>query len=53
MVLICSCAHEAQDRIHGKGKRVHNVTKAGAARCTVCQNEKGLSQSQIKDTKKK
>lgn len=52
MVLICSCTHEAQDRIHGKGKRVHNETKT-TARCTVCQNEKTLSQSQIKDAKKK
>lgn len=53
MILMCVCIHDTQDRIHGRGKRVHNVTKAGTARCTVCKIEKGLSQSQIKDAKKK
>lgn len=30
-----TCAHAAQDRIHGPGNRVWNPTKGGR-RCTVC-----------------
>lgn len=37
----CTCAHESQDAIHGKGKRVKNPRKKAAGqkpeyRCTVC-----------------
>lgn len=30
-----TCAHAAQDQIHGPGNRVWNATKGGR-RCTVC-----------------
>ncbi len=45
MISNCTCEHEAQDRIHGKGKRVFNSTLKGKAgptvyRCTVCLKEK-------------
>ena len=33
----CSCKHEQQDKIHGKGNRVFNWSfKGDAGRCTVC-----------------
>lgn len=35
-ILKCTCTHEYQDEIYGKGMRVHNVTKDGNAACTVC-----------------
>lgn len=34
----CTCKHKAQDTFHGKGMRVHNYTKDGDSRCTVCGN---------------
>ncbi len=49
MVIKGTCQHEAQDRLHGLGNRVHNPTKAGAAdcqyRCTVCKTEKTAPKS--------
>ncbi len=43
MILKCSCVHEAQDRLHGSGNRVHNQTKteggAVRGRCTICKTE--------------
>lgn len=43
----CSCFHEVQDSIYGKGKRLFNIaTKKGAKpknfRCTVCKKEKDI-----------
>lgn len=38
-VMNCSCDHQSQDKIHGKGKRVFNKTMGGF-RCTVCASEK-------------
>lgn len=35
-ILHCTCAHEEQDKMYGKGMRVHNVNKLGQAACTVC-----------------
>lgn len=33
----CTCDHEAQDIIYGKGKRVHNLSQDDKkAYCTVC-----------------
>lgn len=37
----CSCKHESQDALHGKGQRVMNLTKKMNGtkkmhRCTVC-----------------
>ena len=40
-----NCKHEAQDKLHGNGNRVHNpaLSKAGTSktkwRCTVCGAE--------------
>jgi hypothetical protein len=45
MIKRCECKHEDQDKIHGKGNRVHNertegsVRKGKGYRCTVCGKE--------------
>ena len=43
-VIICSCKHESQDKLYGKGMRVFNpfVLKSGGIkyRCTVCLKER-------------
>lgn len=39
MILGCTCIHNTQDEIHGKGKRVFNERKSGSFRCTVCKKE--------------
>jgi hypothetical protein len=41
MIKQCVCVHVAQDKIHGKGKRVANLTDKGDShnprfRCSVC-----------------
>jgi len=42
----CTCKHDGQDKLHGKGMRVHNKTKIGKGstevkyRCTVCKTER-------------
>lgn len=36
VILPCLCPHEDQDKMYGKGRRVHNVTPKGDAFCTVC-----------------
>lgn len=40
----CSCQHEMQDKLHGKGNRVFNIYSKGG-RCTVC----GTSKEKPKD----
>jgi len=47
MVKTCTCIHESQDKLHGKGQRVHNPIdknsgKPGAPkwRCSVCKKER-------------
>lgn len=41
MILPCSCNNVAQDKLHGKGRRVYNACKkADTYRCTVCKSEK-------------
>jgi len=38
----CSCEHEMQDKMYGKGNRVKNQTVKGNGtiyRCTVCLKE--------------
>ena len=39
-IMACSCKHEYQDQIHGKGMRVHNPASKKPVgitwRCTVC-----------------
>lgn len=56
----CSCEHEEQDKLHGKGKRVFNVLQkdknSNNARCTVCGKQIVISNKQkleIKTTKNK
>ncbi len=43
MIKRCSCKHLGQDKIHGKGRRVHNEAKGNGNttifRCTVCLKE--------------
>jgi hypothetical protein len=39
-ILKCVCTHPAQDKLHGKGFRVHNKTKEAKYRCTVCLKER-------------
>lgn len=37
----CKCVHEGQDKLHGKGNRVHNwAAKDSGWRCTVCKDVK-------------
>lgn len=38
-IRVCTCKHEAQDKIHGQQHRVHNPTAKGV-KCTVCGNIK-------------
>mgnify|MGYP001585273454 CR=1 FL=1 len=47
MILQCNCQHAEQDKLYGKGNRVHNPAlpaklKQGEHwyRCTVCKKEK-------------
>lgn len=52
MILFCTCTHQNQDGIHGKGRRVHNLCKHETfARCTVCKSEKQLTKEQVKNIK--
>ena len=37
-----NCISEFQDKTYGKNIRLHNYTKAGKLRCTVCEKEKGV-----------
>lgn len=32
----CDCVSSFQDSVHGKNMRIHNYTKDGTVRCTVC-----------------
>jgi hypothetical protein len=36
MKISCNCKHEFQDKEHGKGIRIANVSKKGNVSCTVC-----------------
>ena len=48
-ILKCTCTHPDQDRLHGKGYRVHNRTKEAKYRCTVCLKERdGFSLQDMK-----
>lgn len=35
-IIKCSCKHEFQDSMYGKGNRVSTPMKNGQLRCTVC-----------------
>jgi len=44
MVKKCTCKHEEQDKMYGKGRRVHtngdtNDKSKGKKKCTVCGKE--------------
>lgn len=48
MIKPCTCYHPAQDKLHGKGMRVHNLALKGydgapGWRCTVCLTVKPVS----------
>lgn len=42
IILPCTCQHEEQDKMYGKGRRVHNIAKGKDGKstplafCTVC-----------------
>ena len=44
MIKKCGCVHAHQDKLHGKGKRVHNALsgrgRESGHRCTVCKDVK-------------
>ena len=48
MIMMCTCIHADQDRLHGRQMRVFNQGKTDA-KCTVCQTKKGYSIREAKD----
>ena len=46
-IIGCTCHNKAQDKINGPGRRVHNETKSGQFRCTVCKDVKGVAKGLI------
>lgn len=45
-ILPCNCVHEAQDRFHGKGNRVHTARAGNEKfRCTVCSTERTATEA--------
>ena len=40
LILKCNCDYVYQDEKYGLKQRLHNITKGGNARCTVCGNMK-------------
>lgn len=42
IIATCNCQHYEQDKMHGKGKRVKNLTDKSKTskmyRCTVCES---------------
>lgn len=56
MIGNCSCKHDIQDKLHGKGRRVLNETQSGSGsqtgtRCTVCGTVKLVNTSNKKGKK--
>lgn len=48
MIIKCLCNHPAQDKIHGLGNRVMNLTKDPTkARCTSCKTIVSVSKSNM------
>lgn len=46
MIITCTCSHDYQDKVYGKGRRVANKMKGVSkdskkARCTSCGSIKG------------
>ena len=53
MILPCSCIHEGQDKLYGKGKRVFNpmgLQGKSGYRCSVC---KSINKSSVAKEEKK
>lgn len=55
----CGCDHKEQDRLYGKGMRVHNWARnspdkpKGGWRCTVCAHDRiGLTGMKVRATAK-
>lgn len=44
----CTCQHESQDKLHGRGMRVFNLGFKGA-KCTVCGRISGSGASKVKE----
>jgi hypothetical protein len=40
-ILRCTCKHDYQDQLYGKGNRAANEMKNGQYRCTVCSSVLG------------
>lgn len=51
LVRKCSCEHDAQDQMHGKGQRVWNETHNGY-RCTACGKSESVAKAVNKQTEK-
>jgi hypothetical protein len=54
MILRCTCKHEYQDKLYGKGMRVHNYAPKGyqgkaGYRCTVCKVTRQANETQKLD----
>ena len=53
-LVICTCEHTQQDTLHGKNRRVANLTSkipsdgTREVRCTVCKKIHVVSPSQLK-----
>lgn len=52
MIQSCDCAHEEQDKMYGRGRRVYNVGKSYKS-CTVCGKKVNLTSNDVKDSKVK
>jgi len=52
MIISCTCTHEYQDKLYGKGRRVFNEGKTNY-KCTVCKATKALTGTEKKDAKEK
>lgn len=46
----CSCSHEYQDILYGKGNRIANTMRSGQSKCTVCGTIGGSKSVFIKAT---
>lgn len=49
MVVKCNCKNEYQDKKYGNGMRVHNKIKDSGCRCTVCKDEKKITNKELTD----
>jgi hypothetical protein len=53
-ILKCTCTHSFQDKMYGRGFRVHTILKQdGQARCTVCGTTHSYSSKVHKEEAKK